>query len=283
MYELEYTKPSNISNAVNEFDQSKDGKYLAGGMTLIPTLKARLASSDILIDLKEANLSNISVTSTHVVIGSMTRHSDVANSADVQKSIPSLSKLAGGIGDHMVRNCGTIGGSVANNDPSACYPSAVLGLGATITTNERELSAEDYFMGMFETALNSNEIITNLKVGETFVSNDTKIVFENINQKQEKNYKAILGNFSVENPDGTTDKMLPELRIYNQPNIVTSEADIKTTLLSDKFIVINLVQNQEYFNVRYQVKPFMLWIWLSVLLVSFGGLVSFFKRNKHEK
>ena len=129
----------------------------------------------------------------------------------------------------------------------------------------------------------STEIITNLKVGETFVSNDTKIVFENINQKQEKNYKAILGNFSVENPDGTTDKMLPELRIYNQPNIVTSEADIKTTLLSDKFIVINLVQNQEYFNVRYQVKPFMLWIWLSVLLVSFGGLVSFFKKNKHEK
>ena len=162
MYELEYTKPSNISNAVNEFDQSKDGKYLAGGMTLIPTLKARLASSDILIDLKEANLSNISVTSTHVVIGSMTRHSDVANSADVQKSIPSLSKLAGGIGDHMVRNCGTIGGSIANNDPSACYPSAVLGLGATITTNERELSAEDYFMGMFETALNSNEIITQI-------------------------------------------------------------------------------------------------------------------------
>ena len=162
MYELEYTKPSNISNAVNEFDQSKDGKYLAGGMTLIPTLKARLASSDILIDLKEANLSNISVTSTHVVIGSMTRHSDVANSADVQKSIPSLSKLAGGIGDHMVRNCGTIGGSVANNDPSACYPSAVLGLGATITTNDRELSAEDYFMGMFETALNSNEIITQI-------------------------------------------------------------------------------------------------------------------------
>ena len=162
MYELEYTKPSNISNAVNEFDQSKDGKYLAGGMTLIPTLKARLASSDILIDLKAANLSNISVTSTHVVIGSMTRHSDVANSADVQKSIPSLSKLAGGIGDHMVRNCGTIGGSVANNDPSACYPSAVLSLGATITTNERELSAEDYFMGMFETALNSNEIITQI-------------------------------------------------------------------------------------------------------------------------
>ena len=129
----------------------------------------------------------------------------------------------------------------------------------------------------------STEIITNLKVGETFVSNNTKIVFENINQKQKKNYRAIFGNFSIENADGTVEKMLPELRIYNQPNIVTSEADIKTTLMSDKFLVINLVQNQEYFNVRYQVKPFMLWIWLSVLLISFGGLISLIKRNENEK
>ena len=129
----------------------------------------------------------------------------------------------------------------------------------------------------------STEIITNLKVGETFESNDTKIFFEDIKQKKEKNYRAILGNFRVENSDGVVDIMLPELRIYNQPNIVTSEAYIKTTLMSDKFIVINLVQNQEYFNVRYQVKPFMLWIWLSVLLISFGGLMSFIKKNVYEK
>tara|TARA_B110000027_G_scaffold104136_1_gene110388 strand:+ start:70 stop:1953 length:1884 start_codon:yes stop_codon:yes gene_type:complete len=129
----------------------------------------------------------------------------------------------------------------------------------------------------------STEIITNLKVGESFVSKNTKIIFEDISQKQEKNYKAILGNFRVENLDGTIEQMLPELRIYNQPNIVTSEADIKTTLISDKFIVINLVQNQEYFNVRYQVKPFMLWIWLSVLLISFGGLMSLIKKNEYEK
>ena len=129
----------------------------------------------------------------------------------------------------------------------------------------------------------STEIITNLKVGESFVSKNTKIIFENIAQKQEKNYKAILGNFRVENSDGTIEQMFPELRIYNQPNIVTSEADIKTTLISDKFIVINLVQNQEYFNVRYQVKPFMLWIWLSVLLISFGGLMSLIKKNEYEK
>ena len=92
----------------------------------------------------------------------MTRHCDVASSVDIKKSIPSLAKLAGGIGDHMVRNCGTMGGSVANNDPSACYPSAVLALDATITTNMRSISSEDYFIGMFETALNSNEIITQI-------------------------------------------------------------------------------------------------------------------------
>ena len=128
----------------------------------------------------------------------------------------------------------------------------------------------------------SSEIITNLKVGETFTSSKTKIVFKSINQKQEKNYKSIIANFSIENINEKIEDLSPELRIYNQPNIVTSEADIKTTLLSDKFIVINIVQNQDYFNVRYQVKPFMLWIWISVIVISFGGLLSFFKKE-HEK
>ena len=125
----------------------------------------------------------------------------------------------------------------------------------------------------------SQKIITNLKVGETFKSETTKIVFEGINQKNEKNYKSIVGNFSIENLKGGLENLSPELRIYNQPNIVTSEADINTTLISDKFIVINLVQNQDYFNVRYQVKPFMLWIWLSVIIISFGGLTSLFKKE----
>ena len=128
----------------------------------------------------------------------------------------------------------------------------------------------------------SSEIITNLKVGETFTSSKTKIVFKSINQKQEKNYKSIIANFSIENINQKIEDLSPELRIYNQPNIVTSEADIKTTLLLDKFIVINIVQNQDYFNVRYQVKPFMLWIWISVILISFGGLLSFFKRENEK-
>ena len=128
-------------------------------------------------------------------------------------------------------------------------------------------------------SLFSSEIITNLKVGETFDDSKTKIFFKSIKQKEEKNFKSIIANFNIENSMGIIENLSPELRIYNQPNIVTSEADIKTTMMSDKFIVINVVQNQDYFNVRYQVKPFMLWIWLSVLLISFGGLLSLFKKN----
>ena len=128
----------------------------------------------------------------------------------------------------------------------------------------------------------STEIITNLKVGETYDSPETKIVFESIDQKQEKNYKSVVANFSVKRSNGIVENLSPELRIYNQPNIVTSEADIKTSLISDKFIVINIVKNQDYFNVRYQVKPFMLWIWMSVLLISFAGFMSLF-RKEYEK
>ncbi|MDA9733303.1 heme lyase CcmF/NrfE family subunit [Candidatus Pelagibacter sp.] len=125
----------------------------------------------------------------------------------------------------------------------------------------------------------ASEIITNLKVGETFENSKTKIVFESVDQKKEKNYNAIIANFSISNQKGKEDRFSPELRIYNQPVIATSEADIKTTLMSDKFIVINLVQNQDFFNVRYQVKPFMLWIWLSVILITFGGIVSFLQKR----
>ena len=127
----------------------------------------------------------------------------------------------------------------------------------------------------------STEIITNLKIGETFRSENFKINFENIDQKKEKNFEAIIGKFNIENIDGSVEVLNPELRIYNQPNIVTSEADIKTNLLTDRFMTMNFVQNQDYFNIRYQTKPFMLWIWFSVLLISLGGVTSLFQK-KHE-
>ena len=125
----------------------------------------------------------------------------------------------------------------------------------------------------------STEIITNLKIGETYVTKEFKINFESIEQKNEQNFKAIIGKFNIENSNGIVENLRPELRIYNQPNIVTSEASIKTNLLRDNFITMNIVQNQEYFNIRYQIKPFMIWIWLSVLLISFGGLGSLLKKK----
>jgi len=125
----------------------------------------------------------------------------------------------------------------------------------------------------------STEVITNLKIGETFENEKFRINFENIEQKKEKNFKSIVGKFNIENLDGNIEILKPELRIYNQPNIITSEADIKTNLLSDKFITMSLVQNQDYFNIRYQIKPFMIWIWISVLLISLGGLKSLIQKR----
>ena len=125
----------------------------------------------------------------------------------------------------------------------------------------------------------STEIITNLKINETYENDALKINFEGIEQRDEQNFKAIIGKFVIEHTDGQTDIMQPELRIYNQPNIITSEADIKTTLYKDKFMTMNSVQNQEYFNIRYQVKPFMIWIWLSTFLISLSGLIGFFKKR----
>ena len=125
----------------------------------------------------------------------------------------------------------------------------------------------------------STEIITNLKINETYENDVLKINFEGIEQRDEQNFKAIIGKFVIEHSGGQTDIMQPELRIYNQPNIITSEADIKTTLYKDKFMTMNSVQNQDYFNIRYQVKPLMIWIWLSTFLISFSGLIGFFKKR----
>ena len=128
----------------------------------------------------------------------------------------------------------------------------------------------------------SSELITNLKVGESFKNNRFEITFNDLKKFEEKNYISFKGNFSIRENE-IEDELEPELRIYNQPNIITSEADIKTTFFTDKFITMNTVQNEEYFNIRYQVKPFMLWIWISVLLISLGGLISFLKKNMRNK
>ncbi|HEY9569276.1 MAG TPA: xanthine dehydrogenase family protein subunit M [Thalassobaculum sp.] len=163
MYAFDYRKPSSVADAVAALQAAEDAKFVAGGMTLIPTLKQRLAQPSDLIDLGGVReLAGITVAGDTVTIGAMTTHATVANSRDVAGAIPALAALASHIGDPQVRNRGTIGGSVANNDPAADYPAACLGLGATINTNSRELKADDFFTGLFETALADDEIIVSV-------------------------------------------------------------------------------------------------------------------------
>lgn len=161
MYAFEYRKVSSVEEAKNTFDESDDGTYMAGGMTLIPTLKQRLAMPSDVIDLGHIDsMRGISVDDNSVTIGALTCHADVAASEDIREAIPALAHLASLIGDPQVRNRGTIGGSIANNDPAADYPGAVLGLGATVHTTSREIAADDFFTGLFETALEEGELIT---------------------------------------------------------------------------------------------------------------------------
>ncbi len=161
MYAFTFHRPSSVRQAANLLAKSEDAKLLAGGQTLIPTMKQRLASPASLIDLSLIEgLSGIELRGRSIVIGAMTRHAEVADSPVVQENLPALAELAGEIGDPHVRNMGTIGGSLANNDPNADYPAAALGLGATIVTNKRRIAADEFFTGMFETALEADEIIT---------------------------------------------------------------------------------------------------------------------------
>jgi len=161
MYSFTFERPETLRQAVNLLSKNADAKLLAGGHTLLPTMKLRLAGPPMLIDLSRIEgLAGIEPSGRAVTIGAMTRHVDVYTSPVVLQSLPVLAKLAGMIGDPAVRHMGTIGGSIANNDPTADYPAACLGLGATIITNKRRIKADDFFTGMFSTVLEPAEIIT---------------------------------------------------------------------------------------------------------------------------
>jgi len=161
MYAFTFHRPQTVRQAAGLLAKNADAKLLAGGQTLLPTMKLRLAGPPQIIDMSLIEgLSGIELSGRSLSIGAMTRHDDVNASPVVQQAIPVLAKLAGMIGDPAVRHMGTIGGSIANNDPNADYPAALLGLGATIVTNKRRIKADDYFTGMFSTALEPAEIIT---------------------------------------------------------------------------------------------------------------------------
>jgi carbon-monoxide dehydrogenase medium subunit len=162
MHTFQYHRPSTLKDALAT-GAKDEAKYLAGGQSLVQAMKLRLAAPSDLVDLNAlADLKALKADAGAVTVGAMVRHAEVASSSAVQKSIPALAALAGMIGDRQVRHMGTIGGSLANNDPAADYPAAVLGLGATITTNKRKIEADKFFKGLYETALEPGELITSV-------------------------------------------------------------------------------------------------------------------------
>ena len=161
MYATSYHRPSSVEDAARLLSGSEDAKYLAGGQTLIATMKQRLAEPSDLVDLRHVeSMKGIKAEGRRVTIGAATTHAEVAASAELRAVCPAICDLASLIGDPHVRHMGTIGGSLANNDPAADYPAAVLGLGATLVTNQRQIAADDFFEGLFDTALEEGEIIT---------------------------------------------------------------------------------------------------------------------------
>ena len=175
MYEFDYHKPASLDDAASFLGANAEAKLVAGGMTLIPTLKLRLAKPSDLVDLGAiSSLRGVTDGGDAVVIGAMTRHAEVNRSPVVKGSIPALAALAGMIGDPAVRNRGTIGGSISNNDPAADYPAALVALGATVQTTKRQIAADDFFTGMFETALEPSEIVTAVRFPKVAQANYQK-------------------------------------------------------------------------------------------------------------
>jgi carbon-monoxide dehydrogenase medium subunit len=160
MENFNYHRPTSVADAASAMKRASDGKFLSGGMTLIPTIKLGFASPSDVIDLSGLRNTGVSIASGKVIVKAGTTHAEVAADQNVKKGMPVLSQLAFSIGDPHVRNRGTIGGSIANNDPAADYPAAVVGLNATVQTNTRTIPADQFFTGMFETALGADEIVT---------------------------------------------------------------------------------------------------------------------------
>jgi carbon-monoxide dehydrogenase medium subunit len=220
MYSFELQRPKSVSEAVALLGKS-DSRLLAGGQTLIATMKLRLSSSENLIDLGGVpELRGIRREAGALAIGAMTRHAEVAESEEVRREIPALALLAGGIGDRQVRNMGTLGGSIANNDPAACYPAAVLGLGATIHTSSRKIAADDFFRGLYETALAEDEIIT--AVSFPILQRAGYVKFRNAASRF-----AIAGVFVSQGADGV------RVAVTGCANCVFRATDIETALAAN--------------------------------------------------
>ena len=197
MYETNYHRAGSVAEAADLVAKSDDGKFLGGGQTLLPTMKQRLAAPSDLVDVTKIDQMNgICEGSGVISIGAATTHAEVAASDLVKEKLPSLAGLASGIGDAAVRNMGTLGGSIANNDPAADYPAALVALGATVVTSKRELDAEDFFIGMFDTALDEDEVV--VSVNFPIVSKGAYAKYPNPASRY-----AMAGVFVAQHPDGS--------------------------------------------------------------------------------
>jgi carbon-monoxide dehydrogenase medium subunit len=195
MYDFTYSKPASVPDALKTLGADPEAKLLAGGQTYIPVLKQRLAKPTSIIDLSSLGLAGITVEGDKIKIGAMTTHHQIESNEAIKVSIPGLAKMASWIGDTQVRHRGTMGGSLANNDPSACYPAAVLACNATIVTDRRSITADDFFQGMFTTALEPNEMITAIEFPKVEKSNYEK--FRNPASRY-----AMVGVFIAKGPTG---------------------------------------------------------------------------------
>lgn len=195
MYDFTYTKPTTIPDALKTLGADPEAKALAGGQTYIPVLKQRLAKPTAIVDLGALDLKGITMAGDKIRIGAMSTHHDIMSSDLIQQHIPGLAKMASWIGDTQVRHRGTMGGSLANNDPAACYPAAVLACDATIITDKRSIKADDYFQGMFTTALEPGELITAVEFPVMQKSNYEK--FRNPASRY-----AMVGVFVAKGPSG---------------------------------------------------------------------------------
>lgn len=195
MYDFTYTKPASVPDALKALGADPEAKLLAGGQTYIPVLKQRLAKPTAIVDLSSLGLAGITVQGNTIKIGAMTTHHAIESNEAIKASIPGLAKMASWIGDTQVRHRGTMGGSLANNDPSACYPAAVLACNATIVTDRRSITADDFFQGMFTTALEPDELITAIEFPMVEKSNYEK--FRNPASRY-----AMVGVFVAKGPSG---------------------------------------------------------------------------------
>ena len=195
MYDFTYSKPSSLPDALKALSADFEAKALAGGQTFIPVLKQRLNKPSVIVDLGALGMTGIAMDGDTIVIGAMATHHAIESDPNIQAKIPGLAKMASWIGDTQVRHRGTMGGSLANNDPSACYPAAILAMGATIHTDKRAIAADDYFQGMFTTALEPGELITKISIPVPEKSNYEK--FRNPASRY-----AMVGVFVAKGPAG---------------------------------------------------------------------------------